>query len=292
VHALASSGAVAIVPEVPEWRELQLAPEQALPTILATLKAVREHPQARPGPIGLAAFSFGTPQALEAATHPDVARELGCLVGFGGYCDLERTIRFQITGVHEWEGRTYRSETDPYGRWIVAANYLTQAEGFEQHGEVREALVDLAIEAGDRQAPIRGPFYLAFAERARSELPARSRPVFDLLVHPGRPDPEPEQAEKLVVALAGAARRASPLNEPASRLGAVEVPVHLLHGRADTLIPFTEALRLGEALGDVVERLTITGLFSHSKGEPIRPLRVVREGTAFFRALNAILRGP
>jgi len=221
-----------------------------------------------------------------------VARQVGCLVGFGGYCDLERTIRYQITGRHEWQGRDYHSETDPYGRWIVAANYLAQAEGFEEHGSVQDALVDLAIEAGDRQAPIRGPFYLSFAEQARRRLSPASRAVFDLLVHPGRPDPGPEEAEELVTALAAAARRASPLNEPAEALERVAVPVHLLHGRSDTLIPFTETLRLGDALRDeVIERLTITGLFSHSAGEPIRPFRILREGTRFLRALNAILGG-
>src|SRR5688572_21152654 len=131
-RALAAGGAVVLVPEVPEWKELRLAPGATLPTVATSIEALRGVPEAAQPPYGLMGFSFGGPQALIAASHESVAQDIGCVVSFGGYCDLERTLRFHFTGEHEWRGRLERVESpDPYGRWVVGANYLTSSPGFE-----------------------------------------------------------------------------------------------------------------------------------------------------------------
>ena len=62
-------------------------------------------------------------------------------MGFGGYCDLERTLRFQFTGEHEWNGEAHSLRPDPYGRWIVGANYLTAVPGFEDSERVAQGRV-------------------------------------------------------------------------------------------------------------------------------------------------------
>ena len=48
----------------------------------------------------------------------------------------------------------------------------------------------------------------------------------------------------------------------------VEVPVFLLHGRHDHLIPFTETLRLAPRIRSPRVSVAITGLFGHSAGDP------------------------
>lgn len=295
VQALVASGAVVLVPEVPEWIRLDLAPGATLPTVRGALDLLASFPDAAPGRTALVGFSFGSPQAILAAADDAVRGQLAGVVGFGGYCDLERTVRFQLTGVHEWEGTVYRARPDPYGRWIVGANFLPLISGGGPRAGVADALRELAAEAGDRQIPARDASLATRAARLRERLPAAHRPLFDLFAHPDGRDPEPEEVEDLVGALADAAREASPLMDPVGRVGRVDVPVHLLHGRDDRLIPFTEALRLERVLahGAAPTRCTVTALFAHSRGDRVRaPHVLVKEGVAFLRALSGILGAP
>ncbi|HZD03505.1 MAG TPA: hypothetical protein VE173_01265 [Longimicrobiales bacterium] len=297
VKALVASRAVVVVPEVPEWIRLDLAPEATLPTVRGALDLLAGMPEAEPGRTALVGFSFGSPQAILAGSHPSVRNEVAGVVGFGGYCDLERTLCFQLTGVHEWEGARYRTTPDPYGRWIVGANFLPLLpDGGSGSGpRVAESLWTLAADAGDRQIPARDPSLAQKAAGLRRGLPATDRALFDLFAHPAGRDPDPDDIRSLVADLAAAARRVSPLLDPATGLEGVALPVHLLHGRGDRLIPFTEAFRLERRLGggSARTRCTVTGLFAHSRGDPVRsPSRLVREGLAFVAALAGILGAP
>src|SRR5262245_40869821 len=44
-HALAQSGAAVIVPEIPEWRDLRLAPAVTAPTVKAAVDALDGRPE-------------------------------------------------------------------------------------------------------------------------------------------------------------------------------------------------------------------------------------------------------
>lgn len=265
-RALASTPAAVLVPEIPPWRELSLDPDHAVPTIQAAILALSERPETAPDRIGLIGFSFGSPQALVASTDPRVQGKLKAVVGFGGYFDLQRTLRFLFTGQHDWDGTTYRLRPDPYGRWVVGANYLTSAIGYEGAADVAGALRELAAYAGDVRADSWDPVYDAIKDRLETEVAEERRPLYRLFV-PSREDPpvRPLEGREMADALAAAARRRSPLLDPAPFLENVSVPVRLIHGRQDHLIPFTETLRMAEAFPpghDVNAR--VTGLFAHS----------------------------
>lgn len=296
VKALVASRAVVVVPEVPEWIRLDLSPDVTLPTVRGSLDLLAAMPEAEPGRTALVGFSFGSPQAILAGADPSVRGRVAGVVGFGGYCDLERTLRFQLTGVHEWDGTRFRTAPDPYGRWIVGSNFLPLLpdRGSGSGRRVAEALWSLAAEAGDRQIPARDPSLGRRAAELRRGLPGTDRALFDLFAHPGGRDPEPDDVAELVAELAGVARKTSPLMDPGDGLGKVTLPVHLLHGRHDRLIPFTEALRMERRLGPSSRtRCTVTGLFTHSRGDPVRaPARLLREGAAFMSALAGILDAP
>lgn len=291
-RAVAAGGCAVLVPEVPEWRELDLAPALTLPTILASLDALAAHPAADTAHTGLVGFSFGAPQALAAAAHPDLRERLAGVLGFGGYCDLERTILFQLTGRHEWKGRSYRMRPDPYGRWIVAANYLTSVPGLEDAGPVADGLRRLAALAGDLGVLSWDPELNPAKDEIRAALrPGRHRDAFDLLCPPGNEEPREGPAEEMAHALAGAARRVEPVIEPAPQLQGLRGPVHLLHGQSDHLIPFTEMLRLQAAMpGGIEVHGTVTPLFGHSAQDPFPGLlRAAREGIRFLVALRGAL---
>lgn len=291
-RAIVSTGAVAIVPEVPEWRALSLAPRLAVPSVRAGITGLRESGWAREAPVGVIGFSFGAPHAVAATAHPELRDEVAGSVSFGGYCNLRRTVRFLMTGTHEWHGRQYHLTPDPYGRWIVGANYLTAIEEYAEAHEVAAALTALAIRAGDTGIPSLDPRLDPFKAELRATLPEDRVHLFDLFAPGSAILPDPARAAEVAEALVQAASRAHPEMEPGAELAKVTRPVHLLHGRRDHLIPFSESLRLQNALPSGTQaRTTVTRLFGHSAQDSFPSmLRAVREVPVFAVALRRVLR--
>jgi pimeloyl-ACP methyl ester carboxylesterase len=291
-RAVASTGAAVIIPEVPEWRQLDLAPHLAAPTIRSAIDFLRTSPEVRQAPVGLVGFSFGAPHTVASAGCPMLRADIAGAVAFGGYCDLAHTIRFMMTGRHEHNGRTLSLRPDPYGRWIVAANYLTEAAGYEGAVDVANSLRRLATLAGDIGAPAWSSQY----DRAKVQIGERLSPdcreLFNLIAPPSDREPDPEEGCKLASLLAEGGKRAHPQMDPSEALAQVTSPVHVLHGRFDHLIPFSEGLRLREALPSQSESYaTVTRLFGHSAQDPLpSPVQAVREVPLLFGALNRIFR--
>jgi pimeloyl-ACP methyl ester carboxylesterase len=292
IRSIVSTGAVAIVPEVPEWRALSLAPHLAVPTVKAGVRGLRDSGLARDARVGVIGFSFSAPHAVAATAHPDLREEVAGSVSFGGYCDLERTFRFLMTGTHEWNGRRYRLTPDPYGRWIVGANYLTEVDEHADAGDVASALSELAAYTGDEGIPSLDPRLDAKKAELRARLGVGRGALFDLFAPPSASRPDPDRAAEVAGAMVAAARRKEPAMEPRAGLAEVCRPVHLLHGRRDNLIPFSESLRLQQALsGAGPTRTTITRLFGHSTQDSFPSmLLAAREVPAFVVALRRVLR--
>jgi pimeloyl-ACP methyl ester carboxylesterase len=292
-RAVASAGVVTIVPEVPEWRELRLSPHLTVPTIAAGLTGLEDAGLNRGEPVGVVGFSFGAPHAIAASAAEGLQDRIAGAVGFGGYARLESAFAFMMSGRHEWKGRAFGLRPDPYGRWIVAANYLTQSRGYERAGDVARALGRLAERAGDVGAASWDPVYDTFISEMRASVDPERRSLFDVFARrsddPGRLSEEAPHPGELAEALAEAARRVDPAIDPTDALARVECHVELLHGRNDHLIPFTEAYRLRDALPRAAARLTVTRLFGHSAQDPFPYARAFREVPAFAGALDRIL---
>jgi hypothetical protein len=289
-RAVAASGSVVLIPEVPEWKDLRLSPEATLPTVQAGIRALEALPEAASTPHGLIGFSFGGPQALAAASDPSVARQVAGVTSFGGYCNLRRTLRFQFTGRHEWKGREEHTRPDPYGRWVVGANYLTVASAHTDAEDVAQALWVLAAEAGERRIPAWSPEYDPLKASLRGGIAPTRRALFDLFAPVSDHDPDPLAAQALADVLTEGARRVAPLLDPPPGIGQGVKRIELLHGRGDRLIPYTESLRMRESLGpDSPANLTVTRLFAHAAGDRFPRLRGAREVWIFVRALGRIL---
>lgn len=290
IRAVASTGAVVIVPEVPEWRELSLAPAITTPSVLGAIEVLRGNPGVRGDRFGLVGFSFGAPHAVASLGVPELKDSLAGAVGFGGYANLEHTFRYLMTGRHEWQGTVHALRPDPYGRWIVAGNYLARTPGFEDAEDVQQALRRLAALAGDTGAIAWDPRYDPAKVRERAAIPASRRELFDLFAPPSDREPDPVAGEAIAAALLATARRVEPELDVMGGLGDVEGPVHLLHGFRDHLIPFSEAYRLRDELpGGACASATVTQLFGHSGGDAVpSPVQMAREVPAFLNAIAGI----
>ena len=290
-RSVASTGGLVLIPDVPAWRELRIDPSAADHTIQAAAGYLRQRPDVDPEDVRLVGFSFGATQALISSTRPHVREAVQTVVGFGGYCDLRRTVLCNLTGEHEWEGRVYRLQPDPYGRWIVAGNYLTRIPGYEGYEPVARAAHRLAMESGIVGAMAWDPVYDATKARLRESIPEEQRPVWDLLAPPAGTMPPMEPARSFAEDLAAAMLATHPELDPAPVLPAVDRRVVLAHGYDDRLIPFTEMLRLRERVPPRASLFSeVTRLFAHStEAEGLRAWEYPGEAGRYLRLLNRVL---
>lgn len=292
VRSLAATGAAVLVPDVPAWRQLRLDVTAARTTLADASHWLAARPEVRPGGVGTIGFSFGATQALMAAADPSVQRDVRAVVGFGGYCDLQRMLRCLFTGEHEWRGERYLLDPDPYGRWIIVGNYLTLIDGFAGMEAVARGALELAVEAGRNGAYAWEPVYDPLKAEIRAGLSPAEREIWDVVAPPaGAPPANVELARRIADAFCAAALEKDPGLDPRPHLPRVRGRVVLSHGRADRLIPFTETLRLRELLPPVARpAVTITGLFAHSSHAGwLHPLDRAREAGLFIRLLNDAL---
>jgi pimeloyl-ACP methyl ester carboxylesterase len=291
-HALASTGAAVMIPEVPAWRRLELDPSMGDATIEATANHLVSRSDVTGANLNLVGFSFGATQALMSATRPGIARSVRAVVGFGGYCDLGRTVRFMMTGEHEWQRVTRRLDPDPYGRWIVVGNYLTEVPEFAHMVELQRAARELALEAGRLGAYAADPLYDPIKARLREQLPAEQRELWDIFAPPQGVRPSLEESRILAAKLIEATVRKHPDLDPQPVLPYIDQKVVLVHGHDDRLIPYTETLRLRSHLSPGTNvTASITRLFAHSReADRLSALEYPRELARYFALLRRALQ--
>lgn len=286
--AIARAGGDVLVPEVREWQELSLDPAPANRALRVAIGHLCDDPDVRPGGVVLTGLSFGCPRTLIAAADPRLKGRVRGILGFGTYHCLEDTVRFGLTGQFRWRGHNRYLRPDPYGRWIVASNYLHRIPGYESAAEVARALGRLAALAGDRGIMSWEPASDPIKAEVLESVSPGGRELFRLFAPEAVREPDPAWADEIAPLLAEAGRTTHPdLELPATFPSGVLPPVRLIHGRHDQLIPFTETLALERFLrkrADVTG--TVTDLFAHSRGSGGK---VVRLGEA-ARFLGAIRR--
>ncbi len=293
-RSLAASGTLVMVPDIPEWRRLHVAPGASMATIRSAVSALDDHPDTARGRVGLIGFSFGGTQALMASTAPELEGRVAAVASWGAYADLERAARYMFLGEHELDGDAYHQPPDPYGRWILAGNYLMAVPELPGARAAAEALLGLAREVGQRKLVAWDPATDPLKVEARSALQRRARELFDLLAPPAGTRYGPEQRERvagLVQWMSVAAVEKEPLLDPGPYLPRVRVPVFLAHGREDRLMPWTELVRLRRALpAGRVRHALVTSLFAHSFREKRLPSPgMAVEAVRFVRAIHRMV---
>jgi hypothetical protein len=292
-RALCSSGTVVIVPEIREWTELRMRSAAVIQAAAAAADHLAGSRSVDRERIGLIGFSFGATQGLVAAAAADNAVEIRTVIGFGGYCELHRFAHFMMTGEHEWRGTRYRLNPDPYARWIVAANYLTRVPGHEHLEAVRLGVRGLAEEAGFGGLYKPESYVDPLKEELRRGFNREERQIWDLLAPPaGQAPADVGAAAALGARLADAGLAVEPLLDPRSVFARLRSRLVLAHGSGDRLIPFTETLRLREALPPRVEATaTVTGLYEHSLATAgLHPFRYAAEVWRLLRLLQTALQ--
>jgi pimeloyl-ACP methyl ester carboxylesterase len=270
---LAAAGHTVVAPFVPDY--LALTPGAGAVRDFARVFAALPRWSAQK-PV-VFSISFGSLLAFSlAASHGE---QLAGLVIFGGYADFHDTMRYCLGG----------ERRDPLNQSVVLMNLLDVID----HAPGLPAADRAAVAAGWRR----------FVERTwgRPELkdPARHVPIAEELA-PG----VPEAVRALFLVGVGARPGAAPLAHDAlTRFDARALdpspyfariprglPIDLVHGRDDDVIPYPQSEALYAALARPGVRLHLTGLYNHT-GSQRPPLRAyLRELRTMWRVLGALAR--
>lgn len=291
-RALAASGAHVMVPEIEPWTRLELAPDRARQILAGGVETLAMDPRVRPGGVGVAGFSFGGPQALATAADPALAPHLRSVLAWGSYARFPSALAFAFSGEHAHGEDRERLRPDPYARWIAGSNLLPLAGELGCPVATAAALQELARRWGEETIDAYGESAERLRGELRAGLPRRERELFDLFAPAAGATPDAGGVAQVIRALEHAAAIHAPLLDPLPSLGRIDVPVHLLHGRRDVLIPWSETRRLEAILRPRAAEVhaTITDLFAHSDDGGARPRQGrIREGLALFRATRRLL---
>ena len=237
-ESIASIGYRVLVPDFPSIRALEIRTGQGS-EVLARLEALSRDQNLVPGNFLLMAVSFSTVFALQAACTEFLAKRISGLCLIGGYFDVSVVASFI----------TKSNRSDLYARLLVLRNYYRQVKPRAvKHQLVLERSLAENIEQDsswnpdltfDKTDPIELQIY-----RMLTDSEERNR-VSEKIMHAFKQD----------------------WNEYQSNVDFIYhgIPVFLIHGRNDRIIPSGESKRLARRLveKDVSVYLCVTQFLDH-----------------------------
>lgn len=246
--ALARAGLRVLVPHLPG-----LAAYRLDPAAVDEVSAASEATARRIGrnDVGVVGISLGGGIALIAATDPELGASIRFVLGIGAHDDLARLARwFGGDSLYDPDGLRVDHRPDPYGLELLLHDSPQLFFG-EAAKSACEALVPALEDRPDEAL-----------ERSRA-LDPRHRAYIEAAVlgH------EHAELTAMVRQMIEARRGELEALSPSARLGVRRLPVLLLHGRDDRLIPASESLYLMARLGRDAA-VMLTGALGHADRNP------------------------
>lgn len=227
--AMSSAGLIVSTPDMPELSNYKINPVS-----IENIAAAADDLSARlhTSCVGVLGLSFAGGLALKAAGEPRFSEHICYVVSVGGYDDLGRVMRYFATDEMRYpDGRVQKLQANRYG--LLVAIYAHLEEYF--------APADIAL-AGNA---IHDQLYEEIA-KAEQIVPQLSPPGQALLKELFSNDFAPAQA--LVLANLDKHRAEMAAVSPDAVLPHIHVPVLLLHGAGDNVIPPSETAWLAQQI--------------------------------------------
>jgi dienelactone hydrolase len=246
-RALAESGLTVVTPELRELADYRITLDGVgvLRDSVRYLASRRD--RVAHEKVELLGFSFAGGLSLVAASDPETARLLGSVTSVGGHHDLRRVLHFLVHDEIETPNGVVQRQAHEYGlvvliygnleRFVPAVDLAAMRAGFQAWlQEDRKRARDLAKARTTPEAE--KLWQLLEGHRLQTLAPELDRLL------------ESQQAELAALSSAGHLRR-------------LTMPVYLLHGSHDSVIPPTETDAAHLELDDADHHALVSPLLEH-----------------------------
>jgi len=273
---LSAGGVTVVTPDIPELSRFEITPAITDAIERAAGWLAMESGLAQQGPVGLMGISLSGGLSIVAAGRPSLAGHVAYVFAFGGHDDLPRVLRYLCTGSEPYPTHELGIQSDrpfvlaphDYGVAVIliatADRVVPKAQAAPLREAVRRYLLASALDSNvDKAAAARE--FDALKQLART-MPEPSATLLRYVnerdvIHLGR-----RLLPYIGVSAADAALSVSKSPKPS-------VPVFLLHGTEDNVIPSLESEYLAQDLrGHAPIRLLLSGLISHAEAD--RPVHL------------------
>jgi dienelactone hydrolase len=228
-RALASHGYLVLTPQVDELADYSITRNSAVVIGDSVHELVRRSGAPKVGLLGL---SFAGGMALIAASDPTVGAQLSSVIAIGAHDDLRRVLDFYETDqTRAPDGAVLTMKAHEYGQLVVVYSH---ASAFFSPADVPHARLALRALLGENLPQ-------AHAEAAQLSPPGQERMARLFAEDTKSLEPDIQRGLAAVQPELDAA-------SPHFYLSRVHVPVMLLHGAGDNVVPPTETLWLARDL--------------------------------------------
>lgn len=212
---------------------------------------------------------------LLAAADPRIRDKISVVATFGGYYDLRTVMSFLLTGANEYGGQLRYLRPDAAFRWMFAYRNLELLRSSLDRKKLKHI-----IEKRNR-------YELADADRLAKSLGPEGRAFYRFIVNT-----DPERFPPLYEGLPLRVREYVYQLSPARATKYITASFIIVHGTDDYSVPFTESVRLADAVGKKNRvSLALLPQFTHFESiEPSVEDRYQRYVLGGWRLFNSIYR--
>lgn len=242
-----------LVPEVAGLRQLHTRAND-VQVLADAFRYLASKPELAPqGRAGFAGFSYGVAVVLLASLEPDIRDKVHYLMGFGGYHDMTSIVTYFTTGYYrdEQTGELSYRPPHPYLKNVFTISNSDLLQSPTDRDTIRALLENNDDDHLDERVENLAPDARALYELVTNTDPQRVASLINQL------------PPRILQELQGI--------NPANRdLSQIKAQVILLHGRGDSMIPYTESIAIAKALPkDQVSLYLIEG-YAHTDVKPER----------------------
>jgi dienelactone hydrolase len=246
-RGLAESGLTVLTPELSDLADYRITDSGVgvIRDAVRYLAADRQH--VRGDRVGLLGFSFAGGLSLVAAEDPETSERLSFVTSVGGHHDLRRVMRFLIHNEIEGPSGIVHLQAHEYGLVVLVYGNLEQFVPASDLEAMRAGFKAWLHE--DRKAA---------RESAKARTTPEANALWDLL-EAGKLQ---SLASRLDALLEAQQTKLAALSA-ARHLAELNVPVYLLHGARDNVIPPSETDAAGLELGAARHVALVSPLIEH-----------------------------
>lgn len=244
-NSMASAGFLVFIPRIPPLKKLDLS-EEIVDWMIVFYKWLQSRNDVNPGHVTLIGMSFGGAFLLKASLdkrlqmHPPKS-----ILVYGTYFDIETALRYLLTGKIDVENKEIYIKPNEWGLIVLFHNFLPRVNvGYDTKNVQRI----LKLRVKDR---------LEEVEVETKKLTGQERDLLDAILN-AQANTEILRITDLFWKQCGRELESA---SPRSWCDQIKTKVFILHGANDSMCPFTESVKLADALEN--SRLLISYLYGH-----------------------------